>query len=180
MQQTKLTPREMRRIAEHALGLSREMSLCFLEAHESDTGKAGWQLLERNDRRVKPGSAVIEPDFVPAEGRVPYGKPTSVTIVYGKNDTTRELVSEDCDAVFWSRSAMEKFVLDYYRPLKSPADFLALYSRVMGLVDDGTTLYAITHTYPSIETLVTEAAETRFLTDRGSLTESEFVALSAA
>jgi hypothetical protein len=173
MTQKTLTPREMRRIAEHALGMDEEMSLCHFEEGEHPTGKAGWRLLKTSDAHVKPGSLVIAPEpTVQTEPR-PWKKPKSVTIVYGSKNETLDLVAKECDAVFWSRSAMEKFVLDYYLPLKPPLEFLALYSRVMGLTNDGTTLYAITHTYPSIETLLTE--DTVFLTEKGPVTEERFI-----
>ena len=172
MAPTKLTPRELRRIAEHVLGVSEDRRLCYLEDPASGVGKAGWHLLEPDDSRVTAGCLEVGPDELvdsPARGEKPrYAPPEYVAIKCPKMEA-EELVKGGYDAAFWSRPAMEKFLLAYYLPLKSPEDFALLYQLIMGGIHRGT-LFAILHTFPSIETRRIEA-ETAFLTDEGIIPE---------
>lgn len=173
----RLTALRLRQLAETASGWRhRELKLVFLEQGK-DVPSPGYYLLDSKDPRGGKGILVNEPVGPTGQVAGPFpGKMKYVKVAYGKKK--RDLVADGCDALFWSRPAMEKFVLDYYMPLKTPEEFLALYARVMGLTTNEV-LYGIAHTYPSIDTELTDDT-VQFHTERGPVSGSEYLRESVA
>ena len=168
-----LDARKLRQLAEKASGLRyKDLVLVFREA--DGDAPAGWDLVDPAVAATLPEPKIRVNGKSQAPTAAGWGTMKKVHVEYGtiKND-----LEEDCDAVFWSQPAMEKFVLGYYLPLLETKAWRALHARVLGELPNAPTLYGIAHTYPSIERELADGVST-FLTKEGPLSESAFIAES--
>jgi hypothetical protein len=93
---------------------------------------------------------VYTPRIRPPRG-VGRGDLRSVHILRGTADAPKlEELVDRYDAVFWSESSVEKFVLGYYLPLKSRRDWEILYQLYMRDDLPAPIIYGIAHEYPSV------------------------------
>jgi len=165
-----LTPMRLRRLAEEASGLRhRPLRLVFLD---KDVSEADYYLVAADDPRGRDGLPVNANETVDETPDAIEGF-ESVKLKYGKVSNLE--VATTYDALFWSDAAIEKFLLDYYLPLKPPEEWLKLYLRVMGrLPNDDRTVYGIGHTYPSVDEEITDD-RVHFLTDAGPVPEAQYL-----
>jgi hypothetical protein len=106
------------------------------------------------------------PGHTPADG---------VTVHIG--ETRHELkTTEDFDAVFWTESAIQKFVFAYYVSRWSPADFEQFWKAYWGAAERGVTIHGICHIWSvpcPIEATgpISPFAELRAITSRADTTD---------
>jgi len=169
-----ITALRLRQLAEEAYGRENEEGyvLTYVPAAKARHPEDRWRFAKLQTTSTEPQLPIAFPQR-PKDPRQPaWGKVDEVLLTYGTKNNVKP--PDGSDALFWTPAAVEKFVLGYYLRLEDPDLWLQLYELVVNNKYVGTTVYAIAHTYPSIDEYVTDG--TQFLIDEGWVSETMFFA----